>query len=496
MADANPVPDAGHLHPDPADAERLFSSIERRRDEMIDTQARPTSTPPPLAPWYRRPAVVFLIAVAGILVVAIPLMIFSGGGSDLAETPATTAPVPEVTTTVPATPVPATPTTLQTSPTTIKPETTLPGPGVQGGGYLWKPAGFATGQFTDATEIYGVVHTGSVFSAAGSIGDCGQVWVSPDGARWNGAPNAGGSVGPPCRLALTDLASNGATSVAVGTHGTMESDGYEDEATVMVSDNGFDWSHPRGGDWTPFGLGEVITSVAASDSVFVAAGSDFWFSLDPLDGRAWSEATAPPVEVIVDVTAGLDGFFAVGYLPGTVAAFDWSSANAVLHSPDGRTWSIVAELEGDFKPGDECWVAGNAITHGPHGYVIVGDCVPEETNIAYSSMWTSEDGLSWSQVPHDEAAFGESAYIQTIAADESGYVAAGWSLNEESHATVWFSDDGNSWTRTELSGQGNSGILGVAVHEGTAVAVGHNQFQPAIWWGTRPYPAAGPATSK
>jgi hypothetical protein len=266
----------------------------------------------------------------------------------------------------------------------------------------------------------------------------------------------------------------------------MEDDGYEDEATVMVSDNGYDWSHPDEHPWTPFGLNKEITSVTASAMGFVAAGSDIWFSPD---GRVWSEATAPSVEEIVDVTAGPDGFFAVGYMPGSVPIFgqQWSSANSVLYSPDGQTWSVVAELAGKFKAGAECWVAGNAITYGPQGYVIAGDCQSEEATVAYSSMWLSEDGLTWSQVAYQEAAFGEPAHITAITADESGYVAAGRSLGEtEDHATVWFSDDGSSWVRTELSGQGNSAIHAVATYEGTAVAVGHNEFRPVIWLGTRP----------
>ena len=487
MAEANPVPDAGHLHRDPVDAERLFSSIERRRDEMIGTRTRQTPTQPPARPplWYRRPAVSFLIAVAFVLVAAVPLVLFTGGGSEVIETPDPTTPASEVAAPATQTTVPATPTTLPTTPTTTAaPVTTLAGT-VQGGGYLWKPAGFVAGQISSEWEIPGVAHTGSVFVVVGNDRDCAQVWVSADGSQWIGAPAAGGSVAPPCRLVLRDVASNGTTSVAVGTHGTTEDDGYEDEATVIVSDNGYDWSHPDEYPWTPFGLGKVVTSVAASETGFVAAGSNIWFSAD---GRVWSEATAPPVEDIVDVATGPDGFFAIGYMPGSVPIFgqQWASANSVLHSPDGRTWSVVAQLAGNFKAGAECWVAGNAISFGPHGYVIAGDCTSEEAEVAYPSIWISEDGLAWSQVPYDETAFGEPAYITAIAADESGYLAAGWSLGEtEDHATVWVSGDGVSWIRTELSGQGNSAIRAVATYMGTAVAVGHNEFQPAIWLGTK-----------
>jgi len=468
---------------------QLDERIRQMMRQVVDESPSPPDIPTgiPLSPVVdRRLRPVWAVAGAALLVlllVTAPILIFSGSGSEVTETPDPTTPASEVTVPVTQTTVPATPTTLPTTPNTTAASTTTLAGTVQGGGYLWKRSAPFT---SNRWELLGVAHTGSVFVVVGNDRDCAQVWVSPNGWSWSGAPAAGGSVAPPCRLVLKDVASNGTTSVAVGTHGTTEDDGYEDEATVMVSDNGYDWSHPDEYPWTPFGLGKVVTSVAASESVFVAVGSDIWFSPD---GRVWSEATAPPVEEIIDVTVGPDGFFAVGYMPGSVPIFgqQWSSANSVLHSPDGRTWSVVAELAGNFKAGAECWVAGNAITYGPQGYVIAGDCQSEEAAVAYSSMWMSEDGLAWSQVAYDEAAFGEPAYITTIAADESGYVAAGWSLGElEDHATVWFSGDGSSWIRTELSSQGISVIRAVTTYEGTAVAVGHNELQPVIWQGTRP----------
>jgi hypothetical protein len=483
MAEANPVPDAGHLHSDPVEAERLFSSIERRRDLMIGTHTRPTPTRPPAPlrqPWYRRPAVVFSMAVAIVLVAAVPLVIFSGGGSDVAGTPAT-APLAVITAPPATTPAPT------TQPAVTQPATTLPSETAEvPGSYLWTRVELDTGQFTEGSEIRGVTHTGSHFAAVGrASSDCAQIWVSPEGATWDGAPAAGGGVSVPCRAVIHDVSSDGSVSVAVG-----EKDG---RPAVWVSEDAYDWdllessmphSEPRlgeGGEALPV----EIRSIVGSEKGFVAAGSAFWFSSD---GRTWSESTAPPVDAIVDVTAGPDGFLAVGYLPKTVAIFgqQWSSANAVLHSPAGRTWSVVAELDGMFKAGAECWVAGNTVTHGPHGYVIAGDCTSEEAEIAYSSLWTSSDGMLWSQVPYDEAVFGEPAYITSITADEAGYLAAGWSLGGAAdHATVWTSEDGISWIRSELGGTGDTGITSVATHEGTAVVVGVSHSEPAIWLGTR-----------
>lgn len=482
MADANPVPDPGKLHPDPDDAERLFSSIERRRDEMIGTQTGPAPAPQS-RPWYWRPAVVFLGAITALLMVVVPLVIFTGGGSEVTETPATTAPSPEATTTLPATTVPPTTGLPTTLPTTTVPSDTQP---VLDEGYVWSEVILNVGQFVqNETQIRGVAHTGSHFMAVGrAASDCAQVWVSPDGLAWDIAPLAGGGVSTPCRGLLSDMASNGALSVAVGEK--------DDVPAFWISGDGYDWDLEAGvpPSETRFGEGgEIlpveIRSVAGSEKGFVAVGSAIWYSPD---GREWLEATAPPVESLYDVASGPEGFFAVGYLPKSVTVFgqQWSSANSVLHSPDGQTWSEVAELEGSFQAEGECWVAGNAITHGPHGYVIAGDCQSEDAEVAYSSLWVSEDGLEWSQVAYDEAAFGEPAYIRSIVADGFGYVASGWSLGEESYATVWFSEDASSWIRTELSGQGHSAIIALATYEGTAVAVGHEDFQPAIWRGTRP----------
>ena len=423
---------------------------------------------------WRGPLIAFGTALATVVVVAASILLLDVGSDGVADSTiahvATTLP-PNSTIAHVATTLPPNSTTATTIPT----ESSV----AQGGGYTWSELSLAGDAFvSDESEILSVTHVGSHFVAVGRIfNDCAQVWVSSDRVGWEGAPSTPeGGVAVPCRGVIRDVASNGVLSVAVG-----EKDG---SPALWTSEDGYFWDIVGGNP--PFASVDEIQTIAASEGGFVAAGSAIWFSPD---GREWIRSSAPLVEWIADVAVGPSGFLAVGSLPETIEIFDGTQsglANAVLQSPDGRTWSVIAELSGRSTEGTECWIAGGAVTYGPSGYVIAGDCVSEESTVAYSSMWTSDDGLRWTQVAHDEEAFLEPAHITSMSADENGYLAAGWSLiGSEDRATVWFSQDARSWTRTELPPhRGTYGIRDVTVHEGTAVAVGHLDFQSAIWLGT------------
>lgn len=477
---ANPVPETDLLHPEPDESAALFSSIVRRRDTMLGTKLqRPAPSLPQQRPWYRRPALVFIAAAIVAIAVIVPVAVLGGSGTDVADEP----PAPMATTSVPPTtveaPVPTTAGTPVTTgaPTTVVPATTTP-PELPPG-YDWSRVELDAGLFPEGADIRGVTRVESVFVAVGrDADDCAQAWLSPDGEVWELA-SLMGRVGAPCSAELTGVASKGSTVVAIDT-GPWDDIG----PSLWISENGgFEWSEVPSGEM-PFDTDDWLTSIAASDSGFVIGVSGMecsepecfgtsaiWFSPD---GRQWLEAYAPSAGEITDIAAGPDGF---------VAAASWPAV--VLRSADGQAWSVVASLEGLGERDAPCFVAPNAVTHGPSGYVIAGDCVPDEAEDAYSSAWQSDDGVTWTQVPYDGAAFGDPAYITSIAADEQGYVAAGWTLSPTDFpATVWFSAEGSSWTRIEL-GEGDSSISGVVVHAGTAVAVGGAESGPAVWLGTR-----------
>jgi hypothetical protein len=470
LEEANPVPDPTAAHDNESAADVLFSAINGRRGVMPTAPTRKPvkPVPPPKRPWYRQPVTIFASAVIVTILAVTPLLLLRSTGSVVVvdEPVVSTTLTPVVSTTIQA--APATTTTIPTESSVAR-----------GGGYTWSELSLAGDAFvSDESEILSVTHVGSHFVAVGRVfNDCAQVWVSSDRVGWDSAASTPeGGVAVPCRGVIRDVASNGVLSVAVG-----EKDG---SPALWTSEDGYSWDIVWGNP--PFASVDEIQTIAASEGGFVAAGSAIWFSPD---GREWIRSSAPLVEGIADVAVGPSGFLAVGSLPETIDIFDgqqWGLANAVLQSPDGRTWSVIAELSGRSTEGTECWIAGGAVTYGPSGYVIAGDCVSEESTVAYSSMWTSDDGLRWTQVAHDEEAFLEPAHITSMSADENGYLAAGWSLvGSKDRATVWFSQDARSWTRTELPPhRGTYGIRDVTVHEGTAVAVGHLDFQSAIWLGT------------
>ena len=78
---------------------------------------------------------------------------------------------------------------------------------------------------------------------------------------------------------------------------------------------------------------------------------------------------------------------------------------AIWVSEDGITWSRVPHNETVLGgPGLQ---AMYDVTVGGPGFVAVGwDNPLEEGSDASAAVWTSVDGLTWDRVPHDEAIFG------------------------------------------------------------------------------------------
>ncbi|NNC91459.1 MAG: hypothetical protein HKN80_03085 [Acidimicrobiia bacterium] len=478
MAQANPVPEAGDLHPDPADAERLFSSIERRRDEMIGTQTRPTPSPapPPLRPWYRRPAVVFLMAIAAVMVVAVPLALFTGGGSEVIENSATTAPAPEASTTLPPTTAPAT--TVPREPPVIEPPFALEG---------WElvtpeldlTGGYSAGAFTR------VVGTASGFLAIGGAGD--GVWISSDGLEWAEVRDAFDPVGLGHGVDFEGVAVNRDRIAALIKDQSL-SDGIQPRYGIATSPDGLDWTHTvlveidmvEGGDPDPT-YSHSITAYGADG--FIVSGTAIWLSTD---GEQYEMVHEGIVRDVDPNGTERDPYpprfdFRSSAADGQTAVLATGFGELVV-TRDGETWELIPPLVGVDGEGQECSsVYLGALAHGPADFVAIGSCG------MHGTVWTSPDGFTWSQIPYDENAFGEPAWISSIASSERGYMAGGRSGAEGAlqAATVWTSPDGIRWTRVVLENdEVESGVLAVSSHEDTFVAVGWHEDDAAIWQAT------------
>lgn len=154
-------------------------------------------------------------------------------------------------------------------------------------------------------------------------------------------------------------------------------------------------------------------------------------------------------QLIHDIAIGGPGLVAVGS-DGSGGDLD----AAVWYSTDGRVWTRVPHDELVFGgPGDQYPVA---VAAGGPGFVAVGedgDAYADDM-AGIAAVWTSEDGITWSRVPHDEAAFGGeeqvNVFMKDVTAFGSGLVAVGMEWRESDfdwEAVAWTSIDGISWER-------------------------------------------------
>ncbi len=231
---------------------------------------------------------------------------------------------------------------------------------------------------------------------------------------------------------------------------------------VSVTESlGYRWS--RVPDHQDFNAG-VMDGVAAGGPGLVAVGytgrggAAVWTSVD---GVSWSRVPHDSAVFggagsgMTSVTAGGPGLVAVGWVDD--AAYD--STPAVWTSVDGLSWSRVPHDEAVF--GGARNQTMSSVTVGGPGLVAVGsdgdphgpgfDDSPAE--IAAAAVWTSDDGLSWSRVPHDDALFGGAArqWMTSVAAGGPGVVAVGVGIRPDNSVgdptMVWTSTDGLTWSR-------------------------------------------------
>ena len=268
------------------------------------------------------------------------------------------------------------------------------------------------------------------------------VWTSADGLTWTRVPHD--------EAAFGGEGFQGMWGVAVGGPGLVG---------VGYSDNGADWDA----------------------AVWTSADGLTW-SRVPHDGSVFG---GPSEQVMVRVAAGGPGMVAIGW--------DFSGGDedaAVWTSTDGLTWTRVAHDEVVF--GGAAGQEMRAITAGGPGLVIVGsDMSGGDLDAA---VWASSDGLTWSRVPHDEAALGgpDAQEMWGVVAGGPGVVAVGHDQSgEEWDAAVWTSADGLTWSRVPhdesvFGGPGDQWMVGVTAGGPGLVAVGQETVSvtdqnAAVW---------------
>jgi hypothetical protein len=208
---------------------------------------------------------------------------------------------------------------------------------------------------------------------------------------------------------------------------------------------------------------------------------------DPISPVAWTRIADPDVfggdgwQRMTDVAVGGDIAVAVGY-----DASGGDDDAAVWYSTDGETWTRVLHEEEIFGGAGHQQIRGVVALES--GFVAVGfegDASQAEGatppldgfagSEAHAAVWHSDDGVSWTRVPHDEAVFGadEIMWMNDVTFGDSMLVAVGTSyqrveqlassrwgpideildpitrIDIDADAAVWTSVDGLEWSRVD-----------------------------------------------
>ncbi|MEQ9305400.1 MAG: choice-of-anchor D domain-containing protein, partial [Marinoscillum sp.] len=197
---------------------------------------------------------------------------------------------------------------------------------------------------------------------------------------------------------------------------------------VMVSSDGTTWSHVA----APFASWRDITF---GNGVFMAVGDSH--VMTSTDGLDWTVQTLSTY-----------GLYCVNYCNGLfVIGCVWSSASAILTSPDGITWTSVPRVT------TQNW---EAAAYGEGVYVAVSSSGP--TN----NVLTSTDGVNWSIITTP------SGYWYSVTYAHGVFVAVGRSLSGASN--IMTSSDGVNW-QLRAHGSHNLTLNDVTYGNGQFVAV-------------------------
>jgi hypothetical protein len=229
------------------------------------------------------------------------------------------------------------------------------------------------------------------------------------------------------------------------------------------------------GELATYSVGQVIRRTDGA-YLAIAFGQETRI-LSSTDGRTWAvqpadpalvEASADHLSVVNGIAEGAGGFTAVG----AIALDDFSSGDArAWTSSDGLRWQ-VAETSTGMADADML-----AVTAGPDGYVAVGSEGFPGANTQLpgargAAAWTSADGTRWTRVAGQASFAG--AIMTGVRRIDQGYVAwgetfGGRDVQGTTIPPIWTSSDGIRWQRA--SGVTDSGGPGAPI--GAIISVGN-----------------------
>ena len=377
----------------------------------------------------------------------------------------------------------------------------------------------------------------------------GEFAIGPDGSLWAGNP---GEAGPEPRPLLDVSRDGGRTWQDAGLPGYVGAAGAQDtvlgppaffgsRGVVAVLDESalaqvlhVFVTSDAGATWTAAGtLSRSDVASYAVPMTFAAADATHWLvsglggsslrvTMDA--GRSWQDAP----------TSGLaGGFTALWFADATHGLAETTTPGALFVTSDGgRSWSPASPVPSSVSTatpsvGPSGWTglrwsapavlpAGGATYATPGdviawdgGYVAVGSLQYGSQPIDAPAAWWSSDGRSWTLGyvgPREEtASMGRLVALprRLVALGTAGKQmctapGAGQTCQPLPVAT-WTSTDGRSWVRgPSVPSLAGASIVGLAVHDGRAIAVGDTGWtHPGVWsstdgttWTREPLPAS------
>jgi hypothetical protein len=324
------------------------------------------------------------------------------------------------------------------------------------------------------TSISGLGSDGSGLIAvrpgqAPSGGPDGVTYFSPNGQNWQyaGTIGAGGGWKPNVVkgsdngfvVTGTTTAGQNVAYTSSGTGTTWQPTGSLGEAAAESVE-----SATVGTEGTVIAVGSTSGGPAGKQPVFVTAGRTG--AVRPVSLTAIAGGVVP--ELAVNGLATADGAqIAVGSADGYPAV--WRQA------PGGGSWSLVTSLPVvSAYPGLS---ALTSVTHGPAGWLAVGEPGPV--------VLTSADGTTWQRAGGSIGQDLAGASAITAAANPAGYVVAADASPPGSPPgpDLWWSRNLTSWTRATEMGitSGSDQVRAVAADAHELMAVGSAGGHPAVW---------------
>lgn len=242
------------------------------------------------------------------------------------------------------------------------------------------------------------------------------------------------------------------------------------------------WSSPDGKSWAlvtseaPWKHSDLSMSITFKDRMWFmggwyngrlpghSAGNEVWSSSD---GVKWEQATANAGWTPRLASALVEFKGRMWLLGGTENYYfgdEKSAKNDVWSSVDGKEWTRATANAGwPARAYHQAAVLGNRM------YVFGGgNYVPQYA--ALNDVWSSEDGVTWTQVT-EHAGWSPRLWFSSVVYRDHMWVLGGWSNNPSKNwGDVWYSKDGKEWKQLK------SAVTWKERHEHSAYV-----FQDKIW---------------